>query len=233
MPESLDQKAVRLLNEQLAELDTVRGLNCEMPQFKAWHQSTESLLRRFLSPTSPHLQGFIDISFWSQIYPAPPGHDRRLFVNGCGTAQALVKAVIREIENFGVHTEQQAAKPAGRGGVNQTIHAHTVNQAIANDDSTQHIGHIGDATAIGFGLEEIRGLLEKSTILSPEQVRESLVAIDALTLQIQKTEHQRNWKSVLHNGEVVLTIADKATDLGRKLMPYLPAIYLLMERGKH
>ena len=37
-PESPDQKAVRLLNEQLKELESIRGLNDKDPVFKAWRE---------------------------------------------------------------------------------------------------------------------------------------------------------------------------------------------------
>jgi hypothetical protein len=83
------------------------------------------------------------------------------------------------------------------------------------------------------GIEEIRGLFEQSRNLTPEQVREGLIAADALTLQIQKPEHQRNWKSVLDCGQVVLTLADKATDLAHKLAPYKPAVVALVQSARH
>lgn len=109
----------------------------------------------------------------------------------------------------------------------------SLNQAIAADNATQNVGHLADTMATGASLEEIKGLFEQSQNLTQGQVREGLVAIEALTLQIQKPEHQRNWKSVLDCGQVVLTLADKATDLARKLAPYLPAVVTLVQNAKH
>src|SRR6266849_68901 len=165
--ESLDAKAIRLLNEQLKELESVRGLSSYDPLFKAWHNTTVSLLKRFLAPTSPHLQSFIDIGFWTSIYPAPPGHEHQLFVDGCRTAEASLKAVVKEIENFGVHVEQNPVKTAaGRGGPHQTFHGPVTiqNQAIATDNAIQKIGNMGDT--IGASLKEIAEVFKQSEELS-------------------------------------------------------------------
>jgi len=158
-PETDDAKAIRLLNEQLKELESVRGLNGEDPNFKAWQDTTTSLLKRFLPPTSPHLERFVDIAFISQIYPAPPGHEHGMFVAGCKTAEATIKAVLKYIEEFGVHVEQARPGAGGRGkgrsgtvshgGVQQNFYGSVEirNQAIATDNAIQRIGQMGDMGA--------------------------------------------------------------------------------------
>jgi len=52
--ESPDQKAIRLLNRQLGELQqTIRSLNnTDNRKFKAWRDSTRSILERFLGKES-------------------------------------------------------------------------------------------------------------------------------------------------------------------------------------
>lgn len=215
--ESPDAKAIRLLNEQLKELGSVRGLSSDHPQFKAWHNTTVSLLKRFLAPTSPHLESFIDIGFWTHIYPAPPGHEHKLFVDGCRTAEASLKAVVKEIENFGVHAEQHSPKTAaGQGGVHQTFHGPVTiqSQAIATDNAIQKIGNIG--STIGASLKEIADIFRESEELTQRQVKEGLAGIEALAVEVRKPEAKRNWRSVLDCGQVVLAIADKATDLAHK-----------------
>ncbi len=233
LPESFDQKAVRLLTEQLKELGSVRGLSSGDPQFKAWHNTTISLLKRFLAPTSPHLESFIDIGFWTNIYPAPPGHERQLFVDGCRTAEASLRAVVKEIEEFGVHVEQHPAKPAAaQGGVHQNFYGSVeiTNQAIATDNAIQRIGQMGDT---GASLKEIAELFQQSEDLTKRQVKEGLAGIEALAVEVQKPEAKRNWKSVLDYGQTVLTIAGKAGDVAPKLAPYLPAIGDFVHNARH
>lgn len=195
-------KAIDLLNEQLKELESVRGLNGEDPIFTAWHDTTMSLLKRFLPPTSPHLARFVDIGFTTYIYPAPPGHDHRLFVDGCRTAETTLRAVVREIENFGVHVEGSATKSAAasQGGVHQTFHGPVTiqSQAIATDNAIQKIGQVGNT--IGSSLKEIADLFQQSQDLTKRQVKDGLAGIEALAFEVQKPEEKRNWKSVLDCG---------------------------------
>jgi hypothetical protein len=250
--EPLDQKAVRLLNEQLKGLESVRGLNYKDPAFKAWRVQTMSYLELFLPPSSAYMYSFENLSFARRSFrrpawgsrPKPPGYvsreDQYHFAEDCKTAEGTIKAVVKHIEEFGV-SGHGLGRPvdnvrggANHGGVHQTFNASvSLNQAIAADSATQNVGHLGDAMAMGASLEEIRGLFEQSQNLTQGQVREGLVAVDALSLQIQKPEHQRNWKSVLDYGQAVLTLADKATDLAHKLAPYLPAVITLVQNAKH
>ena len=193
-----------------------------------------SLLRRFLSQTSPHLQGFIDIGFWTHIFPAPPGHERKLYVDGCRTADASLRAVIREIENFGVHEEHPKKQSTAQGGgMQQNFYGNVTiqSQAIATDNAIQSIGQMGDA--IGSNLREIAELFKQSGELKQREIKEGLAGIEGVAVEIQKPEAKRDWRKVLDSGQVVLTIADKATDLVHKLGPYLPAILTLMENAKH
>jgi hypothetical protein len=192
--ESGQDKAVRLLNEQLTELQSIRGLNGEDPSFTAWHDTTMSLLKRFLSPTSPHLERFVDIPFLSQIYPAPPGHERGIFVAGCKTADATIRAVLKEIENFGVYIGQTTPGVAGKGrsgSLHQTFNAPvSMNQAIATDNAIQKIGQVGDK--IGASLKEIADLLQQSQDLTPRQVNEGLAGIEVLASEQRKPVATRN-----------------------------------------
>jgi hypothetical protein len=234
--ESGQEKAVRLLNEQLEELQSVRGLNGLDSTFTAWFDTTTSLLKRFLSPTSPHLERFVDISFVAQIYPAPPGFERGIFVDGCKTADATIRAVLREIEEFGIHIGQ--AKPEGprkgaSGGMQQNFYGSVTfqNQAVATDNAIQKIGHMGDTT--GASLREIADVFKQSEDLTRREAKEGLARIETLAVEVQKPAQKRNWKLVLECGQAVLAIADKATDLAHKLAPYTPHIVTLVEQARH
>lgn len=233
--EEPQQKAMRLLKRQLAELrDKIRGLNYEHAEFKAWRDTTRTILERFLGPESHHTTRFRDTRFISMLVEPFDGDEEfsqavstnngMAFRAGCETADASLKAAIDEVAEFGVYVEEAKPAPAGRdrgrsGGVSQTFHGPVTfhAQAIAADSAIQKIGHMGDAT--GTSLKEIAALLQRSEDLTPRQVKQGLAGIEALAVEVEKPEGRRNWKAVLAYGQAVLDVAGKATDLGRSLRP--------------
>jgi hypothetical protein len=245
--ESHEEKAIRLLTRQLTDLQTVRGFNYKHADFKAWRDTTTNVLETFLGPESPYFKRFRDTRFYGSVSRIPYGvrvnpdyispRDAHAFQEGCMTTDASLRAAIRHIEDFGVYVDQPKSVPSGRGrgksgGVN--FHAQTVtvgNLAIAADSAIQKIGQVGDTT--GANLQEIANLLQESEDLTPRQVKEGLVGIKALAVEVEKPENKRNWKSILDYGQAVLAVADKAVDLGHKLAPYTPAIATLVDRAKH
>lgn len=247
--ESLEAKAVRLLNRQLGELQSIRGLNGESPQFTACYDATRTALDKFLGPESHHTKTFCNIlflDFQMSVTPfggmaPPPGYvsaeDLRIFREGCNTADATLRAAIRHVEDYGVFVVQPKPEPIGRGrgkgGVSQNFHGPVhLNQAIATDSAVQRIGHVGNKT--GTDLKEISNLLQQSQDLSPNQVRQAVADVEALAAEVEKPEERRNWKTVLDTGQKILDVAGKATDLAGKLAPYLPAVAGLIEAaGRH
>jgi len=242
--ESPQQKAIRLLNRQLGQLQTIRSLNYKHAEFKAWHDATLSILERSLGPASQHTIRFRDTRFSGPSSRKPWGsrrppldyvspQDGAAFQKGCGTTEASLRAAIDEVTEFGVYTGEAKPMPAGRGGgVSQTFHAPvTMNQAIATDSAVQRIGRIGDKN--GADLKEISNLLQQSQDLSPNQVRQGVADIEALAAEVEQPEEKRNWKVVLDYGQKVLDLAGKATDLGTKLWPYTPTIVALVGKAKH
>jgi hypothetical protein len=233
-PESVKQKAARLLNDQLKSLEVIRGLRYNDPHFDAWRDSTTSLLKRFLPPDSPHLGTFTSISFSAHLYATSAEHQESYF-KGCKAAAATIRAVLMEIEEFGVHEqrpkERGAEGPSGPG-VQQNFHGPVTiqNQAIATDQAIQNIGHMGDAT--GTSLREIAEVFKNSGELRQREVKEGLAAIEGMAVEMQKPETKRDWKSVLGYGQTILAIIDKATDLGYKLTPYLSTISSLVHHAK-
>jgi hypothetical protein len=250
--ESSDQKAIRLLTRQLEELrTTIRGLSCQHSDFKAWRDTTRGVLERYLGSESHHTTRFRDTRFFGRSvmrsdYPGtrriPEEYVSRAkaeaFLKGCETTEASLKAAIKHLEDFGVYVEEATPGPAGRGrgrrgGVSQTFHGPVTfhNQAIATDNAIQNIERMGETTVAS--LKGIAELLQQSEDLTPRQVREGLAGIQALTVEIQKPEAKKNWKSILDCGQSVLAIADKATDLAHKLAPCTTAVVTLVKNAKH
>jgi hypothetical protein len=249
--ESPREKAIRLLQRQLDELQTIRIMNPKRAEFKAWHDTTVEVLQRFLGSDSQHTTRFHRTSFSGGLRirpfgsrPLPPDYvskeDMLMFRKGCEEAEATLKAAVRTIEDFGVHVEQPGPAPARRGrggnggGVTQTFNAPVTihSQAIATDKAIQNIGQMGDRT-VGSSLNEIAQLLQQSEELSPRQVKEGLAHIEAVAIEEQKPEPKRNWGVLLERGGAILGLIDKATDLGHKLSEHTPSIVALVEQAKH
>jgi hypothetical protein len=246
--EGPQQKAIRLLNRQLGQLQTVRGYDDDHPEFTAWRDTTKEMLQRFLGKESQYTKTFNGTRFYGPSYlrsdypgvrQPDAGHEKRIqaeaFQKGCATVDATIRAAIRHVEDLGVHVEEPKPAPAGRGrsgGVSQTFHAPvTMNQAIAADSAVQRVSHLGDNAAAD--LKEISNLLQQSQDLSPNQVRQGVAGIEALAVEVEKPEDQRNWKAMLDYGQRVLDLAGKAADLGAKMVPYTPTIVALVEKAKH
>jgi hypothetical protein len=132
---------------------------------------------------------------------------------------------IRHVEDFGIYVEQPQPAPGGRGsgrssGLNQNFSGPVqLNQAIATDNATQRVGHVGNK--------------KQSQDLTPRQVRQGVVDIEALAVEVEKPDEKRNWKAVLERAQAVLDLASKAVDFGAKLAPYTPAILTLVDQAKH
>ena len=191
--ESPDQKAIRLLNRQLGQLQMLRGLNHKSPEFKTWHDATSEILVRSLGPGSHHTTRFRNTRFYGSVTigrfgscPLPLGHvsreDLEVFRTGCATFDASLQTAIKHVEDFGVYVEEP--KPANRsrgrsGGINQSFNAPVhLNQAIATDHAAQKIGHLGNK--LGADLNEIANLLQQSQDLSPNQVRRGITDVEVL-----------------------------------------------------
>ncbi len=247
--ESPEAKAIRLLNRQLGQLQTVRGYDDDHPEFTAWRDATREILQKFLGKDSQFTTTFNGARFYGPSYMESdfPGVRRRpedfqkrihaeAFQKGCAKVDATIRAAIRHVEDFGVHVEEskQTERGRGRGGaINQNFHGPThVNQAIATDSAVQKIGRVGNQT--GADLKDLSNLLQQSQDLSPNQVRQAVADIEALAVEVEKPEEKRNWKAVLDTGQKILDVAGKATDLAGKLGPYIATVVALIEAaGRH
>ena len=245
-----EDKAIRLLNQQLDELTEIRKLNYRDAKYKVWKDSTSRFLEKFLGRESPHFIRFRDLRFSGsarmivatrRMPPPPPNYvspaDMMAFQKACDDAEETLKASIRDIKEFGILGEPKAATSKGNrgsgGGVTQhfngpvSIHS----QAIATDGAIQKIGTMGNH--METSLQQIAEMLPQSEELTPRQVREALEKIQILAEEAAKSEPQRNWKLILQSGEFVFSLVEKATDLSLKLAPYLPALYQFIEKARH
>jgi hypothetical protein len=241
--------AVTLFEIQLAKMQEVRLLDYKNPQFKSWLNTTLNLFQRFIALNNSHFLEFRDLEFHRQTRsrqlpysyrgPIPATSalsqaDRQAFYDDCALADACIRGAIEEIQTFGVHTEKPMQKSRERGGGFQQIFDGPVtiqNQAIATDRAIQKIGQMGDS---GVRLRELAALLNESMELTGRERVEGLKAIEDIAKEEQKPEKHRDWKTILLGSRLLITIADKATDVGIKLAPHIPNIHKLIETAmKH
>jgi hypothetical protein len=251
--ETADEKATRLLNEKLKELEIGCGPDYKSPQFRVWRVETETYLEKFLPPSHQLLKSFKNLCFTRGIntgvaaWGSPRATrlrqlEQRHFAAECRTAQITIIAALKHIAEFGVHVEQAKAVPErskgtsetiSHGGVQQNFYGSVeiTSQAIATGKAIQNIGEMGQT--VGVSLKEIAALFEQSGELKQREVKEGLAGIEALAVEIQKPEPKRDWKSVLDYGQKVLAVAGKATDLAHKLAPYTPHVVTLVKQARH
>jgi len=246
--ETEEEKAIRILQRQLDEIKNLRPLNYHHPAWKAWRDTTMTVLEKFMGPSSQYLDTYRGLRFFGPARMVlgrdvpidfVSREDAAAYQKACDASEETLKVAIRHIEDFGIYEDEEAPTMKfgkKRRGTNQSgVHYHGSvsigNVAIAQDGSTQNIGHLGEVT--GTSLSEIAHVFTQSDELTRREVKEGIVAIDTLNSEIQKPEPQRNWKSIFDYGQVVLTIADKATDLAHKLEPYKPAVAALVQSAKH
>lgn len=238
MQESL---LIDLLNTQLTALLIVRNYDFRHPDFITWKDSTMNLFQRLLPPDSAHLIRFRDLRFRGPVQaarrlpynyrgplPAPSNAitaaDKEAFQSACAIAEGCIKGAIEDVRHFGVHSAVPDKKPRlSAGGVQQTFHAPVTiqSQVIATDNAIQNIGQVGGSAT---SLKEIAAVLNDSLELTGRERLDGLKAIEVIASESAKPDASRNWKSVLDNGQILMTIAGKASDMASKLAPHLPAI---------
>ncbi len=252
-PETVDQKAVRLLKRQLDEINSIRPLNYHHPVWKAWRDTTMTVLQKYVGPSSQYLDTYRNLRFFGPPRMTldlwgggggrlPADHvsheDAVAYQKACDMSEVTLWAAIQHVDDFGVYVEEEtpARRPGKKHGgtIQSGVHFHDQvsiagNQVFATDNATQSIGQMGDVT--GASLREIGELFGRSLELKGREILEGQAAIEGLTIEVRKPEAKRNWKSILEYGEKILTIISKATDIADKLAPYAPAIGVLMENA--
>jgi hypothetical protein len=154
------------------------------------------------------------------------------FPKACETAEELLKAVVSDIEEFGIYR-----RPMGRmrfaeknGSFSQIFYGSVEikNQAIATDNAIQEIVQKEN---VELNLREIAQLLQQSQDLTRREVKEGLSALEGLGSELRNFPPKRDWKALLDNGEKVLSITERAGDIAKKLAPYTPAIASIIKKA--
>jgi hypothetical protein len=250
MPKQLGQdelEAITHLENQISTLATIRAngeqAHANSAQFIAWRSHTVDLLTHFIPSTSEHFRRFRMLSFRSNVmipdYPGARVHrgphraDLEKFAADTEVAVACLNGAIERIRIFGVSRDEPApaapARPREPRGLTQVFHG-PVNQAVAMDRATQHVGHVGPS---GNTLAEICDLLQQSYELNRREMEEGVRATTEIDAEVEKPEASRDWKSIAEWGNTLLGIAGKATDMAEKLAPHLGWITGLIEQAKH
>ena len=115
-------KAIERLRKVLNEIPKLKTLPSHSPEFKRWHRNALVTLRNTFEDNSSHLKEFNDISFTpkrrrgtvSKLSSDLEGTDFTpsldpvdAYVKGLNSAEALLKSMIEEIEDFGEDDDQK------------------------------------------------------------------------------------------------------------------------------
>lgn len=187
--ETDDEKAVRLLTRQLEEVKDIRPLNWRHPKFKAWRDTTMTVLEKFVGPNSTYLSTYRNLRFFEPRRmitvgfggppPPPPDYvspeDAAAYQGACEASEETLRAAIRHIKDFGVYVEHLQAVSSRRGkagstghGGGQHFYGPIKNVAIAADNAAQIWAHAARAIAskIPLRIQRTR-LTEKTNIAAP------------------------------------------------------------------
>ncbi len=252
LPETTDQKAIRLLRQQIDRLNFIPEFLDS--RFVGWIDTTKNLLTRFLGAQSNTVQMFNRISWtprtkqtltasYGELYNsamADETHARDVFNNGRKAAIELINSGIEHTREFGADVQttrydlrRETATPAQSGGIHQHFYSNVTiqNQALAADNAIQHVDQ---SSNIGPHLHEIKDLLMQSMEINGREVSEALQAVELIAVETKKPEKKRDWKTMLGLGAKLADVAAKALDIESKIRPHLTAVIQFIESGsKH
>ena len=244
--ETADQKAIRLLEQQIDRLASVPEFLDA--RFLGWFDTTRNLLTKFLGPTSNTLLMFDRISWtprtkqtlssnYAQSYAsaeAAKSDAREVFNTARATATALLNSGIELVKEFGVYAQPHPTSAATQtGGVHQNFYGNVTiaNQAIAADNAIQNVDQ---SSHVGPDLREIRKLLSESLDITGRQFGDALQAIEKIASETRKPEKGRDWKSMITWAATLANVISKARDVGPKIGPHLATVLQYIEAGsKH
>ena len=252
LPETNDQKAIRLLRQQIDRLNIIPEFLDS--RFVGWFDMTKNLLTKFLGARSNTVLMFDRIS-WTprtkQTLTASYGeshnsvvaakkHAVEVFNTARMNAAGLINSAIEHIAEFGVETQtshdslpHETPTPAQSGGIQQHFYGNVTiqTQALAADNAIQHVDQ---SSNIGPHLHEIKDLLMQSMEINGREVSEALQAVELIAVETKKPEKKRDWKSMVGLGAKLTEVVGKALDIESKIRPHLAAVIQFIElEAKH
>lgn len=103
----MDKESVRSLVEQrLAETAQLRNCQHNSAEFKRWQRNIENMLRAVYGENSNHYRSFQKIYFWASFVPSTYQQNQESYMRGLDSAEPFLQALLTEIDNFGIVSEQ-------------------------------------------------------------------------------------------------------------------------------
>lgn len=228
------QQALELFERQVEQLAALRNGDGKNPSFIRWRDTTTGLFKRF-GADSPHFARYKLLKFRlvgdlrfaaGRNRPRSAEQERERFGRSCDISRECIMGIITEIEHFDLPSPSVGETPTKKDkvGVHQEFHGPvTINaQQIATEHAVQSLTQTNNKLAESF--KQITTLLEESENLTRRDQREALEAIQSLSEQMQRKEHEGKSQAILQNGQKLLGIMDKAIDVGKKLAPYVAMV---------
>lgn len=109
----MDKEELKVLVEQrLVEIPGLRNARHGSTDFRRWERETSNMLRVVYGENSNHYMTFQRINFGAPSYPSTDEERQRGYIQGLHQAEPFLQALLFEIENFGVVTEQPGTTTA-------------------------------------------------------------------------------------------------------------------------
>jgi hypothetical protein len=225
------QEAIDQFRRQLAELTTLDGKDVGDPAFIRWKSVSREVFKRYL-PHSTYHSRFGSIDFLGPDFRINPQFDLAIISSdSLRSARGCLEGAIEHIQRFGLD-EPKKDQPSQEGSGNVSFQGQITiqNLAIATNDAIQHV--IQNASSEADALKHVSEILRVSGELKQKEVAQALEIIRDLAKELQKPKGHWNWRNIFDWTELLLDIANNATDMTAKLSPYLPILAGLYETAQ-
>ena len=117
-------KALSRLSKMLERAKDIEGLSTHSPEFKKWQRDAAVAIRRAFGETSAYVAEFKDIRFTPAHVPAPTTHWSEMYQSGLQSAEAMLKSMIEEVEEYWAEVPTRAVGETTSGSMVFVIHGH-------------------------------------------------------------------------------------------------------------
>lgn len=127
-------EATQKINQRKMEIEKLRELGDESPEFKKWQRGVEVLLKKVFGDKSEQCERFSVVRYYPLVYSyarETPQHELKAAYNhGLDEANMLLNSFVEELEEYGLPQGDIALKTEG-GSTNDLCESDCVNAVLA------------------------------------------------------------------------------------------------------
>ncbi len=104
-----NEEAIEILKNKLNYIPNLRRLDSSSQEFKQWHRDTIVALKKIFADREAHAKEFSRITYYCAVVYAgmPDSNYRDTYLNGLNSAEAKLKSMTKEIEDWGIEQNNQ------------------------------------------------------------------------------------------------------------------------------